>query len=91
MEKKTIMIVEDELGIRQMTEMYLIQQGYEVLTAKNGKDALNQLQVASPHLILLDIEMPEMDGFATCKEIRKQQNIPIIFLTVRGFGYRFNG
>lgn len=83
MEKQTIMIVEDETGIREMTERYLSQEGFLVFTAKNGKEALEKVDVTNPDLILLDIEMPELDGFAVCKEIRKKMTVPIIFLTVR--------
>lgn len=77
------MIVEDEAGIREMTAMYLTQKGYQVVSAKSGEDALEKLKTINPHLILLDIEMPGMDGFQTCKKIRKIVRVPIIFLTVR--------
>ena len=83
MENKTIMIVEDEAGIREMTVRFLIKEGYRVITAVDGTQALEKLDAASPDLILLDIEMPQLDGFAVCKEIRKNRTIPIIFLTVR--------
>lgn len=78
-----IMIIDDERGIRELTKMYLIEQGYDVVTFSNGLEALHQLTTVQPDLILLDIEMPEMDGFTVCKEIRKQLTVPIIFLTVR--------
>lgn len=83
MKHKTIMIVEDEPGIREMTEMYLREKGYNVVPVHNGEDAINKLQKISPHLILLDIEMPGLDGFTVCKKIRKKVTVPIIFLTVR--------
>lgn len=83
MENKLIMIVEDEVGIREMTQKYLIQEGYDVVTLKNGEEALQNLDSIKPDLILLDIEMPGMDGFTVCQEIRKSLTIPIIFLTVR--------
>lgn len=79
----TIMIVEDEVGIREMTQKYLEQEGYRVLPAENGEQALSVLDTVQPDLILLDIEMPGMDGFTVCQEIRKKLTIPIIFLTVR--------
>lgn len=78
-----IMIVEDDIGIREMTQNYLEQEGYRVFPAENGERALSLLNTAKPDLVLLDIEMPGMDGFAVCQEIRKKQTIPIIFLTVR--------
>lgn len=80
---KTIMIVEDEDGIREMTERFLAKEGFKVIPAANGEDALNKLSVVRPDLILLDIEMPGLNGFEVCREIRKKMTIPIIFLTVR--------
>lgn len=83
MENKTIMIVEDEAGIREMTQMYLTEEGYHVIPVASGEQALERLHSTSPHLILLDIEMPGIDGFTVCQEIRKKLTVPIIFLTVR--------
>lgn len=83
MNKYTIMIVEDEEGIRELTLKYLQHRGYNVVLAKNGVEALNLLENVQPDLILLDIEMPEIDGFTVCQEIRKKLTVPIIFLTVR--------
>lgn len=79
----TILMVDDEKGIREMTKKFLQTHGYHVDTAVHGKDALQQITVSSPDLILLDIEMPEMNGFETCTAIRQYTTIPIIFLTVR--------
>lgn len=83
MKKYSIMIVEDEDGIREMTARFLAQTGYHVIMVKNGERALEYLEEMKPDLILLDIEMPGLDGFSVCKEIRKKMTIPIIFLTVR--------
>src|SRR5690625_4134063 len=83
MENKTIMIIEDEAGIREMTQMYLSKEGYNVVSVESGNKDLDKLHDINPHLILLDIEMPGMDGFTVCKEIRKQMTVPIIFLSVR--------
>lgn len=80
---KTIMIVEDEPGIREMTQMYLLEKGYNIIPTESGEQALDCLDSANPHLILLDIEMSGMDGFTVCREIRKKMTVPIIFLTVR--------
>lgn len=79
----TILIVDDERGIRDMTKNYLKKHQFDVMIAENGKDALEKMKEQTPDLILLDIEMPEMDGFETCKAIREIATIPIIFLTVR--------
>lgn len=83
MKNNKIMIVEDEAGIREMTEKYLQQEGYQVVATKNGHEALEMLHIEQPDLILLDVEMPGIDGFTVCQEIRKQMTIPIIFVTVR--------
>src|SRR5690625_5283778 len=83
MSKKTIMIVEDEPGIRGMTHRFLNQEGYHVVPVENGEQALESLNSVQPHLILLDIEMPGIDGFTVCREVRRRMTVPIIFLTVR--------
>lgn len=83
MGRKTIMIVDDEIGIREITKKFLINIGYDAVAIGNGQEALEKLDTINPDLILLDIEMPGMDGFTVCEEVRKQSEIPIIFLTVR--------
>lgn len=82
-ENKKIMIVDDEAGIREITKKYLRQVGYPVVAMKSGEEALEHLHSANPDLILLDIEMPGIDGFTVCRKIRKSLTVPIIFLTVR--------
>ncbi|MGM8365684.1 response regulator transcription factor [Virgibacillus sp. W0181] len=83
MAKKTILVVDDEEGIRILIQLYLEKKGYFVLTAANGEDALHIVDREEPDLILLDIEMPGMDGFEVCWEIRKKRTVPILFLSVR--------
>lgn len=83
MKGKSILMIEDEAGIGEMTKMFLINQGYDVVLAENGERALQLLESVQPDLILLDIEMPGIDGFTVCKKIRKKLSVPIIFLTVR--------
>ncbi|MGM8213778.1 response regulator transcription factor [Virgibacillus sp. W0430] len=83
MKNKTILVVDDEEGIRVLIQLYLEKRGYNVLTAANGKDALHVVGVENPDLILLDIEMPKMDGFEVCQEIRKKKTVPILFLSAR--------
>jgi two-component system alkaline phosphatase synthesis response regulator PhoP len=83
-ERKKIMIVEDDIFISDIYQMKFNQEGFEVFLAKNGVDALQQLQNVLPDIILLDIMMPEMDGVETLKEIKKNEklkNIPTIMLT----------
>ncbi|MBK8955666.1 MAG: response regulator transcription factor [Saprospiraceae bacterium] len=82
-----LLIVDDEPDILEILSFNLKKEGFEVVTASNGKIALERLDSYSPDLILLDIMMPVMDGLQTCGEIRKQSrfdNISILFLTAKG-------
>ncbi len=83
---KTIMVVDDSITVRKVTARLLQRQGMEVLTAKDGVDAVAQLQEHIPDLMLLDIEMPRMDGYELATQIRNTPNlkhIPIIMITSR--------
>ena len=79
--KQKILIVDDEYGIVDMMKSYF-QARYEVLTAYSGKEALEKA-ARNPKLILLDINMPEMDGLAVCRRLREYISCPILFLTAR--------
>ena len=84
------MLVDDEADILEFISYNLIREGYQVYTATNGKEAVAKAREVVPHLILLDVMMPEMDGIETCQEIRKQdelKNTLIAFLTARGEDY----
>ncbi len=81
-----IMVVDDSLTVRKITSRMLIRAGYQVVTATDGVDALEKLEGCTPDVMLLDIEMPRMDGFALARELRrdpKTQNLPIIMITSR--------
>ena len=81
-----IMVVDDSLTVRQFTSRLLQRAGYRVATAKDGVDALHQIQQTRPDLLLLDIEMPRMDGFALTKQLREDAataTIPIVIITSR--------
>jgi chemosensory pili system protein ChpA (sensor histidine kinase/response regulator) len=81
-----VMIVDDSLTVRKITSRLLIRAGFQVVTAKDGIDALQLLSEQTPDVILLDIEMPRMDGFEFTKTIKadaKTANIPIIMITSR--------
>ena len=81
-----VMVVDDSLTVRKITSRMLTRAGYEVITAKDGVDALEQLTQATPTVILLDVEMPRMDGFEFTKHVRsdpKIKNLPIIMITSR--------
>jgi len=83
---KTIMVVDDSITVRKVTANLLKRQGWEVVTAKDGVDAVAQLQDVVPDLMLLDVEMPRMDGFELATQIRNTEHlrhIPIIMITSR--------
>lgn len=84
--RKTIMVVDDSITIRKITERMLKRYGIDVVLAKDGVDATNQLQEQVPDLMLLDIEMPRMDGFEVASYVRNDErlkDIPIIMITSR--------
>ena len=85
-----ILLVDDETDILEFLSYNLKKAGYNVITADNGKDAIKLAKQFLPHLIILDVMMPEMDGIETCEEIRKQpvlNNTVIAFLTARSEDY----
>lgn len=81
--KGRILFCDDDKNICELARLYLEKEGYEVILAKDGKQAVLLFNEKNPDLIILDIMMPEMDGYETCKEIRKTSQIPIIFLTAK--------
>ena len=84
--KPLVMIVDDSLTVRRITSRLLAREGFDVLTARDGVDALELLQTEMPDVILLDIEMPRMDGFEFTKNIKANENtarIPIVMITSR--------
>jgi two-component system, OmpR family, alkaline phosphatase synthesis response regulator PhoP len=88
--KTTILLVDDEPDILEIVGYNLEQEGYQVVTAKNGKEAIKKALESLPTLIIMDVMMPEMDGMEACEIIRKTpelQNVLIVFLTARGEDY----
>lgn len=81
--QRTILIVEDEDILREIVKDYLLNDGYEVLEATDGKEALSIFEEHEVHLIILDIMLPELDGWSVCRRVRKTSNVPIIMLTAR--------
>ncbi|OTW90205.1 DNA-binding response regulator [Bacillus thuringiensis serovar cameroun] len=79
-----IVIIEDEENIREICKRYLEREGYEVYTAENGVEGWDLFQQYQPDLMILDLMMPQKDGWELCEEIRQQSNVPIIMLTARG-------
>ncbi len=86
MSKGRILVVEDDFDISNMLRIYFSGQGFEVSVAPRGGDALAMTRQSLPHLIVLDIMLPDMDGYTVCKQLRtttRTSHIPIIFLTQR--------
>jgi len=83
----SILIVDDEPRYLRLLEANLCTEGYEVITAQNGKEAIEMFSVNPVDLIVLDVMMPLMDGFETCQRIRQYSNVPIIILTAKGEEY----
>jgi|LSQX01.3.fsa_nt_gb DNA-binding response OmpR family regulator len=81
--KLNILVVEDEIDIRNLIKINLEDEGYSVITAANGIEALNLLKETSADLAILDIMMPRLDGFNLLRKIRETSTMPIIFLTAR--------
>src|SRR5512147_1733744 len=80
---KTIMVVDDEKRLVSLVETYLTQEGYHVVAAYNGMDALTVARREKPDLIVLDVMMPEMDGYEFMRRHRAENNTPIVLLTAR--------
>ena len=90
----TVLVVDDEDALCSLLQISLQRQGYRVLIAHNGREALEVAAAKKVDLVLLDVMMPEMDGFTTCIELRKRTDVPVVLLTalnrpddiVHGFG-----
>jgi DNA-binding response OmpR family regulator len=80
---KTILVVDDKANVRTLVREYLTEEGFRVATAENGQTALYTARQEKPDLILLDIMMPEMDGFEFIRSYRKESSTPIILLTAK--------
>lgn len=83
MERLTVLVVDDDREIREGIEIYLRNEGYRVLKASDGREALDLLEQEEVHLIILDIMMPNMDGIQATFRIRDSRNIPIIMLSAK--------
>ena len=82
-----ILIVDDELRVRDLIKKYAKFEGYDVSEASNGLQALELCRDHSFDIVIMDVMMPELDGFSACKEIRKFSNVPIIILSARSEEY----
>ena len=83
MEKMRVLVVDDDPNIGQLIKLYLEKEGFEPQVVVRGDDALNAFRKNPPHIVLLDLMLPGMDGWQVCREVRKISNIPIIMLTAK--------
>jgi two-component system alkaline phosphatase synthesis response regulator PhoP len=83
MAKQTMLVVDDEKHIIDLARMYLEREGYVVEEALDGADALTKIQTLNPALLVLDLMLPEVDGWEVCRRVRAHSDIPIIMLTAR--------
>jgi two-component system, OmpR family, KDP operon response regulator KdpE len=81
--KKRILVVDDEPRMRRFVRMNLDLEGYEVIEADNGLQAMDRVRDDMPDLVLLDVAMPELDGFETLEHVRRASSVPVIMLTVK--------
>ncbi|MCR8635077.1 response regulator transcription factor [Paenibacillus radicis (ex Xue et al. 2023)] len=80
-----ILVVDDDNHIRELIKMYLLQEGFEVLEATHGKEALDIMEASKADMVVLDIMMPEMDGWDLCAELRKYySDLPLLMVTAKG-------
>lgn len=84
MNQARLLVIDDDAALVELLQSYLSAQGYEVVTAVNGRQGLRQFYETRPDLVLLDVTMPEMDGWETLRRLRELSDVPIIMLTVRG-------
>ncbi len=87
MDRKRILVVDDEIYIVHILEFSLTMEGYSVLTASDGEEALKLIEQERPDLIVLDIMMPKLDGYEVCRRLRQDDqlgNLPVILLSAKG-------
>ncbi|MFD0869948.1 sigma-54 dependent response regulator [Chlamydia abortus] len=81
---KQVLIVDDDKEIAKLIEIYLVNEGYKVIKAHNGREALKVISTESIQLVILDVMMPGLDGLEVCRQIREKDNIPILMLSAKG-------
>ena len=84
MPNNKVLIVDDDAHIAELIKLYLEKEEYQTVVASNGAKALQLFKEEAPSIVILDVMMPEMDGWQVCREIRRISNIPIIMLTAKG-------
>jgi two-component system alkaline phosphatase synthesis response regulator PhoP len=79
----TILVVDDEISIQELVKLYLEKEGFRVESAGSCKEALQRIDVVKPSLVVLDIMLPDMNGFDVCRELRQKADVPVLMLTAR--------
>ena len=79
----SVLVIEDDQNIRELLQMYLEKEGYAVTTASDGEQGLAKFRTIKPDLVLLDVMMPGLDGWAVCRAIREDSRTPVIMLTAK--------
>ncbi len=83
MPSEKILVVDDDINICELLRLYLVKEGYAVVTCNDGASAVEKVDTENPALVLLDIMLPHLDGWQVCREVRKKSNVPIIMLTAK--------
>src|SRR5215470_11021501 len=83
MDRGTVLVVDDEPNIADLVELYLRCDGFRVVQAANGDDAVRAVTIHRPRLVVLDVGLPDIDGLEVCRRLRATTTIPVIFLTAR--------
>lgn len=76
-----VLVIDDDIAITELMSMLLKSHGFEVIATNNGRDAVRLIQEKSPNVVLLDLMMPDMDGWQVCKAVRGFSNVPILILS----------
>ena len=79
-----VLVADDDKNICELLRLYLVKEGFQVVLAGDGEEALARFSAENPDIILLDVMMPRLDGWQVCREIRKTSNCPIIMITAKG-------
>ncbi|NLJ86978.1 MAG: response regulator transcription factor [Firmicutes bacterium] len=87
MAKGTVLIADDDPNVLELLSLYLTKEGYQVMTASDGAEALTLTQETDPDLLILDVMMPRVDGWEVCRTVREESFVPIIMLTAKGEDY----
>ena len=79
-----VLVADDDKNICELLRLYLVKEGFQVVLAGDGEEALARFTAENPDIILLDVMMPRLDGWQVCREIRKKSECPIIMITAKG-------